>query len=340
MNKIASGKIIYIIVLFLLILCSPDVSCVNTYAYSSGKDVRGSYNYVKNAIGAGWADDNNAVLLRYAGTIKGISVTDILLYNSESGNVRKINIYPAVKDSVYIDEKESSITFQLFKGSIKYENVYSLRKGKIVSVKTVDGDSNPAETLTASSTVNDKNMKSFATTEEAIAKDNSKAMLKAAAVPEVLRIGTRSYNIYGGRLVLTTGSGNPRVIMKNAYDIYPSTDMKALAVVIASVTGGQKLVVADLDGNIKAVVTDGAQIFGITWSPDSKRLAFSIIKWTGQNKKLAVADALNGRFKNIRISYKYTSEPIRWSPGGKKLMLTAIKYGKTGNEMFTYIIKI
>lgn len=84
----------------------------------------------------------------------------------------------------------------------------------------------------------------------------------------------------------------------------------------------EDLIIIDLAGNTQSTVTEGPDIGGMGWSPDSKKLAYSITR--SHSNELYVSDIFKPQPKLLAVNilgFFADYDPIKWSPEGNKLLI-------------------
>lgn len=90
----------------------------------------------------------------------------------------------------------------------------------------------------------------------------------------------------------------------------------------------EDLIIIDLAGNKKSIVSEGPEIEGMGWSPDSKKLAYSIFK--SHSNELYVSDTFKPQPKLLAVNIPGVFDdydPIKWSPEGDKLLINGYTDG-------------
>ncbi|MWC29484.1 LpqB family beta-propeller domain-containing protein [Paenibacillus sp. MMS18-CY102] len=138
-----------------------------------------------------------------------------------------------------------------------------------------------------------------------------------------------------------SASGKTIAISPKVENVIPSPDGKQLAIVKMTGDTERTLVITDLKGNAKKTLSKGTQIFGLSWSPDGSKLAYNLID-EGENgvKGIVVANASTGKTAFATIDVPYASDPVAWSPSGKKLVASTFINDDKGNHAVTFVIKL
>jgi TolB protein len=120
----------------------------------------------------------------------------------------------------------------------------------------------------------------------------------------------------------------------------PSPDGSLLGLVLRNKPGEMTLSVTDADGRGSKEIMKGSQIFGVSWSPDGKRLAFADIAQSGTAKGIYFADVSTGQSSALSVDVKFVADPPRWNPSGDRLMVTASSPGEDGGKpaVTTYLV--
>lgn len=105
------------------------------------------------------------------------------------------------------------------------------------------------------------------------------------------------------------------------YDVIPSPDGNQI--IVLQTKGTKKnMIISDLDGGNQLIITDGAEINGVSWSPDQRMIAYNLKgdKNSTTISNLYVYDTLTGESTQIAVDKEYLS--TSWSPSGNKLTYT------------------
>ncbi|EFM08666.1 putative lipoprotein [Paenibacillus curdlanolyticus YK9] len=136
-------------------------------------------------------------------------------------------------------------------------------------------------------------------------------------------------------------SGKTSTISAKVENVMPSPDGNQLAIVKMTGDTERTLVITDLKGNVKKTLSTGTQIFGVSWSPDGTKLAYNLIDEAENGVKgIVVANASTGKTTFATIDVPYASDPVAWSPSGKKLVASTFINDDKGNRVVTYVIKL
>jgi TolB protein len=109
--------------------------------------------------------------------------------------------------------------------------------------------------------------------------------------------------------------------LKQVYDMIPSPDGKQMIILQANGTKNTMLVY-DLESGEKITIADGAELNGVSWSPDQRRIAYNrkVDENNSTVRSLYVYDMLTGESTQIAVDVENLS--TGWSPSGEKLAYT------------------
>ena len=112
-------------------------------------------------------------------------------------------------------------------------------------------------------------------------------------------------------------------------ELVPSFDGKQLLIVQTDGTNSN-LLVYDIESGKKIDIAKGAEVNGVSWSPDQQRIAYSLKEDQNNaaSNSLYVYDMLSEEATQIAVNT--TSYSTSWSPSGEKLAFT--QYDGTGNN--------
>ncbi|WP_088040601.1 hypothetical protein [Bacillus sp. EAC] len=122
--------------------------------------------------------------------------------------------------------------------------------------------------------------------------------------------------------------------------VIPSPNQKKFAIVRKISQTKRELFITDAKGRKTTTLAKGTQIFGLSWSPNSKKVAFPIV-FTGKGERgLFMVDVDSKKITQLSTDLDEISGPISWSPTGKKLLVTKVKVMNNKNNFVTYILTI
>ncbi|MFC5702944.1 PD40 domain-containing protein [Cohnella faecalis] len=158
-------------------------------------------------------------------------------------------------------------------------------------------------------------------------------------------IGNRLYFSNGSGLLLVHDfrSENTAVaLLKNVVWMTPSPDGSQLAVVRRVKSGAMELVVTDVKGNVLQTLAQDFQIYGVAWSPDGSRIAYSGLTENGTARGVYLADVAAGSSSELQVDVKFISDPLRFSPSGDRLLIsTTVPDENRGvNRFVTYLVAV
>jgi TolB protein len=105
--------------------------------------------------------------------------------------------------------------------------------------------------------------------------------------------------------------------LKRVYDTLLSPDGRQMLMLQSNGTNKMTLLIYDIDTGEKATVAVGAELKGFSWSPDQRRIAYSLKEPGATVSSLYVYDILTGKADQIAVDVENTS--TSWSPSGKRL---------------------
>ncbi|OWA37716.1 hypothetical protein B9G55_06620 [Saccharibacillus sp. O16] len=104
--------------------------------------------------------------------------------------------------------------------------------------------------------------------------------------------------------------------------VIPSPDGSQLALVKRTGQTEMELMLTDLAGNEKKTLASGTQVFGTSWSPDGKRLAYTVTSADdGSKDGLYISDASTGEAFMISSDLADAGDAMKWSESGTKIMV-------------------
>ncbi|WP_434748950.1 hypothetical protein [Paenibacillus amylolyticus] len=138
-------------------------------------------------------------------------------------------------------------------------------------------------------------------------------------------------NAYDGK------TGEVRQVLKSVEWVIPSNDGTRLAIVKRTADTKRALVLTDLEGNEKATLARGNQIFGTSWSGDDTKIAYTISSEKDNEKGLFVSNTESAEQFQISANMDLASDPLAWSPEGNKILLSQ---SVMENEKYHFVTSI
>lgn len=168
---------------------------------------------------------------------------------------------------------------------------------------------------------------------------------------EVGSFNIRSVEVSGNTVYYITGedgqlnaydteTGEVKQVLKSVEWVIPSNDGTRLAIVKKTADTKRALVLTDLEGNEKATLARGTQIFGTSWSQDDSKIAYTINSESDSEKGLFVSNTESAEQFQISADMDNVSDPLAWSPEGSKILLSQSVLDSAGYHFETSIITI
>jgi TolB protein len=149
--------------------------------------------------------------------------------------------------------------------------------------------------------------------------------LKDEAIYLVEKINDNIYynTMYDGTIMKLNLNTKEKVSLnlEQVYDTLPSPDGKQMLILQAN---GSKttMLVYDLESGEKVIIAEGAELSGLSWSPDQRRIAYNLKENENNTKvsSLYIYDMITGEATQIAVDIESLS--TSWSPSGEKLAYT------------------
>ncbi|WP_026478720.1 TolB family protein [Alkaliphilus transvaalensis] len=109
--------------------------------------------------------------------------------------------------------------------------------------------------------------------------------------------------------------------LSHVYGVLPSPDGNQM-LVLQNIGAKKILTLSDNGGEIKKIIAEGAELGGVSWSPDQRMITYNL-KDDVNNKIVEgfyIYDMLTGKATQIVEDIQYMS--ISWSPSGEELVYT------------------
>ena len=151
------------------------------------------------------------------------------------------------------------------------------------------------------------------------------------------------YTTLKGMLMKISSEGAASIEgVSNVLWMLPSPDEQRLALVRRIKSGDMELLITDLQGKKLHAIAQDSQIYGIAWSPDGTKLAYSGITPNGTVRGIYVADASTGTSSPLSLDIKFIADPLRWNPSGNRLMVstTLPDDNRNRNRSVTYLVRV
>ncbi|MEK3796497.1 hypothetical protein MKX42_32650 [Paenibacillus sp. FSL R7-0204] len=163
-------------------------------------------------------------------------------------------------------------------------------------------------------------------------------------VHEVVQTGSRILYVTGEDSQLSTydtATKQTKVLRKNVIWAVPSPDGSQMAIVERIGRGEMTLKLCDSEGNEQSKLASGQQIFGTSWSPDGKLLAYAVTAAgsTDDQQDLFITEVETGEQTPVLNDF-HLADPLHWSPSGKKLLATATVLKDNIYQFLTYVVSL
>jgi TolB protein len=149
--------------------------------------------------------------------------------------------------------------------------------------------------------------------------------LKEEALYLIEKINDNIYynTLYDGTLMKLNLSTKETVSLdlEQVYDTIPSPDGKQM-LILQEIGTKKTMLVYDLESGEKITIAEGAELNGVSWSPDQRRVAYNLKEDENNttSSSLYVYDMLTGESTQIAVDTQNLS--TSWSPSGEKLAFT------------------
>ncbi|MFC6653833.1 PD40 domain-containing protein [Paenibacillus rhizoplanae] len=163
-------------------------------------------------------------------------------------------------------------------------------------------------------------------------------------VHEVVQTGSRILYVTGEDSQLSaydTVTKQTKVLRKDVIWAVPSPDGSRLAIVERNGRGEMTLKLCDSEGNEQSKLASGQQIFGTSWSPDGKLLAYAVTAAgaTDDQQDLFITEVETGEQTPVLNDF-HLANSLHWSPSGKKLLATATVLKDNIYQFLTYVVSL
>lgn len=133
-------------------------------------------------------------------------------------------------------------------------------------------------------------------------------------------------------------SKEEKVIADETNDIVVSPDNTHMAALITK-DGKTQLIVLDNEGNQTYAFMTSEQIYGVNWSPDGSKIAYSC-STDQEYKGLYISDIGTGETTLVSSDLDLITDKVKWSPSGKKLGVSTTETIEGKTEFITHIITL
>ncbi|MCL6604073.1 MAG: hypothetical protein K6T94_14485 [Paenibacillus sp.] len=252
-----------------------------------------------------------------------------------------------------LKEGEKSLGFALLspdKKHVFYKETYEATGiGYIMNLETgVSVKTGDAEFMTTEGEWSDNEHVIFPNMEGNIVKVDLKGNSEIAVdtgvsyVHNVVQSGNKIYYIAhedSQLIAYDTESKQSAVLQKDIMWAIPSPDGSQLALVKRTAPTEMTLFLCDNAGNEQSKLASGTQVFGTSWSPDGKLLAYTTTNENGNENRLFITTIDTGEQTPISNDMQ-ASDKLRWSPSGKKLLTSTAVLKDNTYQFIAYIIKL
>ncbi|MBA4492737.1 hypothetical protein ACFO25_09420 [Paenactinomyces guangxiensis] len=163
-----------------------------------------------------------------------------------------------------------------------------------------------------------------------------------SGISNVYQIGSNVYytTADGDLKVYNMKTKKTKILKMKVMSLIPSPDQKRLAMVIGTDETKVALLLTDLQGNQKAKLAEGTQIYGISWSPDQSKIAYAVMSENRAKQGLFVADVKSLKSTPLSSEMESIIDPVKWDSSGKKLLISTVETKDLDNEFITYVITL
>lgn len=109
--------------------------------------------------------------------------------------------------------------------------------------------------------------------------------------------------------------------LEQVNELLPSPDQKQM-LILQTNNSKASMLVYDLERGEQIVIAEGAEVYGASWSPDQRMVAYSMKEDENNStiRNMYVYDMLTGKSTKIAVNTQTVS--VNWSPSGEKLSYT------------------
>ncbi|WP_162463351.1 TolB family protein [Paenibacillus psychroresistens] len=120
--------------------------------------------------------------------------------------------------------------------------------------------------------------------------------------------------------------------LDHVYRVFPSADGNQMLILQYN-DPKLTLILCDADGGNRKVIAEGTELSGVSWSPDQRMIAYSLVNDTTVNG-LYLYDLLTD--KSTQIAIDIENPTTSWSPSGRELAYTEM----SGNQSSSSIVHL
>ncbi|MCY6369450.1 hypothetical protein [Clostridium ganghwense] len=158
-----------------------------------------------------------------------------------------------------------------------------------------------------------------------IEKYNPKVEFWENMIYYVVKVGDKLYYVTYDKKIVSYDikTKEKKVIKENALDFELSPNKNQFAIVREVEKDKHSLILTDLEGKNEVVIVDEGRISDTSWSPDQKKIAYSVVKDNAVQKEqgVFVTDIDTQKSYQISVDYRVNGDGIKWSPSGKKMIV-------------------
>lgn len=164
---------------------------------------------------------------------------------------------------------------------------------------------------------------------------------KEKNISNVSKVGSKVYYTIDGKMfVYDLSTKQTKALKENVLWLIPSPDNTQFAMVKRTGETKMTLLITDLDGNEKASLAEGIQIFGTSWSPNQNNIAYTVTSGERGKNGLFVADVETKKITQLSPDMQDISDSIKWSPSSKKMLLSRVVTEDNKRMFITNVITL
>jgi TolB protein len=161
-------------------------------------------------------------------------------------------------------------------------------------------------------------------------------------IANTCKIGDKIYytSMDGKFYVQDLDGRNMMMLMEHVEWIIPSPDRTKFAMVKRTEKTERALYITDLEGKELLELSRAMQIYGVNWSTDQSRVAFTTMEPNNNSGGLFVADTATGQVVQLSVDIHDAADPLRFSPSGKQVSVTTMVFGENSPRFITSLLKL